>query len=186
MGRQSDLALYDRVDAVRSYDDVRLCSNAVGEAQSHTSVCFPHAGTMMTKANGAFRLRVIEHLQQFHPMNQVARTIGRSRRRRNGLAARRPQGEAHRPGADILEAVLKPDALEQAKITPSQHLRIGRPSAKEAAGASRPEEGDQTGGHVKRVCSGSWRKGAAVREVLGVQRPAANMVARAAATGPTR
>jgi hypothetical protein len=34
---------------------------------------------MMTKANGTFGLRVIEHLQQFHAMNLVARIIGRHR-----------------------------------------------------------------------------------------------------------
>jgi len=55
---QADLALHDRVDTVRSYDDIRIGGDAVGEGEPYTGVCFPDSGTMMPKANRAFRLRV--------------------------------------------------------------------------------------------------------------------------------
>jgi hypothetical protein len=48
----------------------------------------------------------------------------------------------------------------------------------------RAEEGEQAGGHGKRIPEAGAKGGS--KRGLGVQRPAANMVARAAATGPTR
>jgi hypothetical protein len=60
---QADLALHDRVDTVRSDDDIRTYSDAVGEGEPYTGVCFPDSRTLMSKANRVFRLRVIEHIQ---------------------------------------------------------------------------------------------------------------------------
>ena len=70
------------------------------------------------------------------------------------------------------------------KITPSQHLSMAALLQKKALVHRDPKKASK-----QVVMANVFRKlaqRAAVREVLGVQRPAANMVARAAAAGPTR